>query len=130
MVTHLDDRELAIKAAPGIVIKDGTIKVIHGEGMPTYKNPFEKGRLFISFKVCLRLSWSFVLIFFNQVVFPPNNFATPEQLAALEKLLPARPSHPAPGPDAEENLLQEHDPDTSDFGKVQMPSSLCQPHVI
>ena len=102
VVTHLDDRELAVKAQPGTIIKDGSIKIIQGEGMPTYKNPFEKGRLFIQFKVA----------------FPPNNFTSPENLLALEKLLPPRPARPAPSPDAEETILQEYDPDTSDFGKV------------
>jgi len=101
-VTHLDDRQLLVSAPPGLVVKDGAIKIIHSEGMPTYKNPFEKGRLFISFKV----------------IFPPNNFATPEQLLALEKLLPPRPAPPVISADAEETVLHEYEPEShAEFGK-------------
>ena len=72
--------------------------------MPTYKNPFEKGRLFISF----------------HVDFPANNFATPEALLALEKLLPPRPAQAAIPIDAEETVLQEYDPEAHEFGKVSL----------
>jgi len=48
---HLDGRVLLIKSAPGQIIKPGETKVIDGEGMPHYKNPFEKGRLIIKFDV-------------------------------------------------------------------------------
>lgn len=40
-------------------------KVIHGEGMPTYKNPFVKGDLIVRFNV----------------EFPEDGFATEQQLA-------------------------------------------------
>ena len=39
----------------------GDIKVVLGEGMPFYKNPFEKGRLIIKFSVSLQLMISLVL---------------------------------------------------------------------
>ena len=32
---------------PGEVIKSGDLKMVRGEGMPQYRNPFEKGRLII-----------------------------------------------------------------------------------
>ena len=35
----------------GEVIKTGDLKCVYGEGMPTYKNPFEKGKLIVQFKV-------------------------------------------------------------------------------
>ncbi len=35
----------------GEVIKQSDLKVIPGEGMPQYKNPFEKGNLIIQFVV-------------------------------------------------------------------------------
>ena len=35
----------------GEVIKTGDFRAVHGEGMPQYRNPFEKGRLIISFNV-------------------------------------------------------------------------------
>ena len=31
----------------GEVIKSGDLKMVSGEGMPQYRNPFEKGRLII-----------------------------------------------------------------------------------
>merc|ERR1711936_173664 len=50
-VTTLDDRTLIIQTVPGEVIKTGDLKCVYGEGMPTYKNPFEKGKLIIQCKV-------------------------------------------------------------------------------
>ena len=47
----LDDRTLLIQTVSGEVIKNGDIKCVYGEGMPTYRNPFEKGKLIIQFSV-------------------------------------------------------------------------------
>jgi DnaJ family protein A protein 2 len=51
VVTHLDGRKLIIKNRPGEIIKpvvEGRgLKAVKGEGMPTLKNPFVKGNLFI-----------------------------------------------------------------------------------
>ena len=41
-IKTLDNRTLHFTVLPGEVISDGTIKVIHGEGMPTRRNPSEK----------------------------------------------------------------------------------------
>lgn len=114
IITHLDDRQLVINNLPGVVIKSGDMKCIDGEGMPIYKNPIEKGNLFIKFNV----------------VFPPDNFASVEKLQALEKILPARPPAPKPGPDAEDVTLttsfrppgastgrQAHNDDDEDEGR-------------
>ena len=46
----------------GVIL--GTIKVVKGEGFPHYRNPFEKGDLLVKF----------------DVIFPPQNFATSQQL--------------------------------------------------
>ncbi|KAI1285453.1 DnaJ -like protein subfamily A member 2 [Halotydeus destructor] len=75
---HLDGRELVIKSIPGEIVTPGSVKGVTGEGMPMYRNPFEKGNLYIKF----------------DVEFPENQFATKEQLESLEKLLPPRPSAP------------------------------------
>ena len=56
------------------MIKDGVIKCVMGEGMPTYKNPFEKGRLVISFTV----------------KFPEDNWIDPSEISKLEQYLPPR----------------------------------------
>merc|ERR1712154_533901 len=50
-VNTLDDRTLIIQTIPGECIKTGDLKCVFGEGMPTYRNPFEKGKLIIQFKV-------------------------------------------------------------------------------
>lgn len=51
VIKQLDGRELVITALPGEVTKHGEVKCIYNEGMPQYKNPFEKGRLIIQFNV-------------------------------------------------------------------------------
>ena len=51
VVKHLDGRELNITNPPGRIIKPGDVKGITGEGMPFYKNPFEKGNLYVKFDV-------------------------------------------------------------------------------
>jgi len=48
---HLDGRQLLISSSEGSIIKPGDKKVIVNEGMPTYKNPFNTGRLVIEFDV-------------------------------------------------------------------------------
>ena len=55
----------------GEVIKTGDLKSVQGEGMPQYRNPFEKGRLIIQFNV----------------VFPDS--LDPTMAQALSKILPA-----------------------------------------
>ncbi|XP_053677174.1 dnaJ homolog subfamily A member 1 [Anopheles nili] len=51
VITTLDKRSLVIHAMPGEVIKHESLKCIQDEGMPQWKNPFEKGRLIIQFRV-------------------------------------------------------------------------------
>lgn len=101
VITHLDERQVLIQTNPGQVIKDGAIKIVYGEGMPQYRNPFEKGRLFINFKV----------------VFPANNFASADALKQLEAILPARPPAPTITGDVDETELQEYDPEGREFGR-------------
>jgi len=50
-VKTLDERTLVIQTVRGEVIKSGDLKMVRGEGMPQYRNPFEKGRLIIQFNV-------------------------------------------------------------------------------
>lgn len=66
-------------------MKHNEVKCIMNEGMPQYKNPFEKGRLIVQFTV----------------KFPSSNFIMPEKLLELEMLLPPRPVVQI-SPDAEE----------------------------
>jgi len=69
-IKTLDDRTLVIQTVRGEVIKTGDLKQIQGEGMPMYRNPFEKGRMILQFNV----------------VFPPS--MEPSMAEALAKVLP------------------------------------------
>ena len=71
-IKTLDDRSLVITAIPGEVTKHGDVKAVLNEGMPQYKNPFEKGRLIIQF-----------LVNFPETI-------PPEMAVELEKQLPQR----------------------------------------
>lgn len=91
VIKTLDQRDLVITSLPGEVIKDKEIKCIIGEGLPEYKNPFEKGRLIIQFNVIF-----------------PNAIPT-ELVSSLEQCLPPRPQIEIPIT-AEECMLSEYDP--------------------
>lgn len=88
VITTLDDRQLLVSTIPGEVIKHGDLRCIMGEGMPTYKNPFEKGKMIIEFNV----------------VFPESLEA--EAVAQLERYLPARPEEKIPEVIEEVSLSQ------------------------
>uniref|UniRef100_A0A1B6JQ81 Chaperone DnaJ C-terminal domain-containing protein n=1 Tax=Homalodisca liturata TaxID=320908 RepID=A0A1B6JQ81_9HEMI len=95
VVKHLDGRDLLVNHPTGQIVKPGTIKGIAGEGMPHYKNPFEKGNLYIKF----------------DVTFPDNHFTSETKLQELESILPPRPQVTLPPlEDLEEVDLQEYDP--------------------
>lgn len=72
---HLSGDYIKIKVSPGQVISPGMLKVVEGQGMPTYKYS-SHGNLFLKFKI----------------KFPPNNFASAEKLKLLESILPPRTS--------------------------------------
>ena len=46
------------------VWSSGSVKCVMEEGMPTYRNPFQKGNLYVKF----------------EITFPPNKFANENQL--------------------------------------------------
>lgn len=51
VIKHLDGRSLVLNHPAGEVISPGMIRAIQKEGMPIYKNPFEKGNLYVKFDV-------------------------------------------------------------------------------
>lgn len=51
VVKTLDDRNIVVSTKLGQVIKHGSTKMIEGEGFPTHRDPFNKGRLIIVFNV-------------------------------------------------------------------------------
>ena len=50
-LTHLDNRVLKIEVPAGTVTMHDSVKLIKGEGMPQHGNIFNKGGLFVHFKV-------------------------------------------------------------------------------
>jgi len=78
VVNHLDSRTLLVKTNDGDIIKPGDVRVIDREGMPTHKQPFNKGNLYIKFNI----------------KFPENNTISKQQIKTLEGVLP--PRNPAP----------------------------------
>lgn len=70
-IKHLDDRALLVNLVPGEVIKHGELKVIRGQGMPSYRH-HEPGDLYVRV----------------QVQFPDR--IDPAVVPALESALPPR----------------------------------------
>lgn len=91
-IQTLDNRTLVIQTVPGEVVKNGDIKCVYSEGMPTYRNPFEKGRLIIQFTV----------------QFPER--LEPAVAEKLEKILPAK-EEPIIPDDHDEVDLNDYDPE-------------------
>jgi DnaJ family protein A protein 2 len=99
-IEHLDDRWISIDIIPGEVIAPGTIKVVRGQGMPSYRH-HDFGDLYIRFNVK-----------FPEKLGSEEKPFTEEQIKALEGILPTR-VEPTPIPaDAmtEDFVLEELDP--------------------
>lgn len=117
VIKTLDDRDLVITSLPGEVIKSGDVKFIQNEGMPQYKNPFEKGRLIIQFLVN----------------FPAT--IDPAIIPQLEQCLPPRDEIMIPD-NAEEAMLVDMDPNQQrresrkqyDFDESCGNRVQCAPH--
>ncbi|KAG8176025.1 hypothetical protein JTE90_022862 [Oedothorax gibbosus] len=90
-IKTLDNRQLVITCIPGEVVKHQSLKCVLNEGMPQYKNPFEKGKLIIQFLVD----------FPDQI-----HHGSVEE---LEKILPPRPEYILPD-DADEVPLSDITP--------------------
>ncbi|XP_048014827.1 dnaJ homolog subfamily A member 4 isoform X1 [Megalobrama amblycephala] len=88
----LDNRSLLIHSSPGQVIKPNDLKCIYNEGMPLYREPYEKGLLIIQF----------------EIEFPDKHWLPEHMLPDLERLLPVR-DHVMMSDDMEEVDLCEVD---------------------
>ncbi|KAI9700502.1 MAG: Type I HSP40 co-chaperone [Bogoriella megaspora] len=82
-VEHLDDRWLSVEVAPGEVISNGDVKVIRGQGMPSYRH-HDFGNLYLKF----------------EVKFPSHIELNPADKEALERILGPRSEHAQPPADA------------------------------
>jgi len=105
-IEHLDERWLTVEILPGEVISPGEIKVIRGQGMPSYRH-HDFGNLYVQFDVK----------FPEKLSGPPDENGyptslTPEQIKALESVLPPRMPQNVPPPDAmtEDYPLEKVDP--------------------
>lgn len=92
-IEHLDDRWLTVNIFPGDPITPGAIKVVKGQGMPSFRH-HDFGNLYIKF----------------DVKFPDKTQL--QNLELLEQVLPPRPQQPAPVGDAmvEDYDLEDVDP--------------------
>jgi DnaJ family protein A protein 2 len=106
-VTHLDGRKIIVKSQPGEIIRpDGGsatepfVKCVEDEGMPKKGSPFEKGRLFIYFRI----------------VFPSQGSLSASAIKALKTALPA-PTPPEPYDPDETEVVHADLVDLQDFGK-------------
>ncbi|GFV74945.1 dnaJ homolog subfamily A member 2 [Trichonephila clavipes] len=98
LLQQLPHEEMAVifvRQVPGEVIQPGCIKGVAHEGMPVYKNPFEKRNLYIKFSI----------------TFPENHFTDVANLKVIERLRPPRPVFKMPtGDNVEEADLHDYDP--------------------
>jgi len=105
-IEHLDDRWLTVEILPGEVIAPGEVKVIRGQGMPSYRH-HDFGNLYVQFDVQ-----------FPERLNGPKDAdgypttMTPAQVKALESVLPARAPQHIPPSDAmtEDYQLEKVDP--------------------
>lgn len=84
--------------------------------MPQYKNPFEKGNLYVNINV----------------TFPNNYFTTIDKIKILESVLPPRPPFTAPsGENVEEVDLMDYDPhlDRNSYSRREAYASDDEDHV-
>mmetsp|Transcript_4069 Transcript_4069/g.7605 ORF Transcript_4069/g.7605 Transcript_4069/m.7605 type:complete len:421 (+) Transcript_4069:43-1305(+) len=97
LVTHLDGRKLLVTSKPGEVLRPDSgqgepfVKCVHDEGMPKQGSPFEKGKLFIYFRIA----------------FPPPGSLGEAELAQLRKVLPGPEPLPPHDPEAVETHTTE-----------------------
>ncbi|TDG42639.1 hypothetical protein AWZ03_010935 [Drosophila navojoa] len=111
---HLNGRQVCMTTKPGEVLRHNNIKMMKGIGMPVFSKPEDHGDLFVQFKV----------------KFPPDGFATPEQLATLETVLPPRVKIPAPAGAQHVEMTdytpQPRLPDTDDEDEAHFNGVQCQ----
>lgn len=93
VIKTLDDRRLVVKPKPGEVIKPDDLRVIPNEGMPRYRNPFEKGRLIIKFNVVFPNYLDEATVEKLRSILPRSNTETIEPEEDFVELLPYEESN-------------------------------------
>ncbi|XP_040189715.1 dnaJ homolog subfamily A member 1-like [Rana temporaria] len=92
-VQTLDGRTILVTSQPGEVIRPDETKCILKEGMPKYRDPFEKGNLIIQFKV----------------KFPKPGWIPADRLQELQELFPLKSKPNLPDITEDVNLT-DYDP--------------------
>ncbi|KAF2146632.1 uncharacterized protein K452DRAFT_241568 [Aplosporella prunicola CBS 121167] len=101
-IEHLDERWLTVELIPGEVISPGDVKVVRGQGMPSYRH-HDFGNLYIQFDVK----------FPERIAGPDGTSMPDEDRQALERILgPRKVEAPTPPADAmtEDFQLDNVDP--------------------
>ena len=91
-IKHLDDRILEASLLPGQIIRPDDLRILRNEGMPTHRQPFNRGDLFVRFDIA----------FPNSATWSLN----PEKISQLEALLPARVSASSKAPAASDEVSE------------------------
>ncbi|EPS28030.1 hypothetical protein PDE_02975 [Penicillium oxalicum 114-2] len=99
-IEHLDDRWLTVNIAPGEVIVPDAIKVIHGQGMPSFRH-HDFGNLYIKF----------------DVKFPEKDQL--QNLELLEQVLPPRVQQNQPPADAMVEDFELEDIDSTENSQAR-----------
>ncbi|KAL1992593.1 hypothetical protein VTN49DRAFT_4625 [Thermomyces lanuginosus] len=99
-IEHLDDRWLSVNIPPGETITPGAIKVIKGQGMPSYRH-HQFGDLYIQF----------------DIKFPKGHELRNVHL--LEQVLPPRPQQPLPPQDCMVEDFELEDVDPNQHARAQ-----------
>lgn len=100
LLTHLDGRGVHVASPPGKTIKPGATIVLRGEGMPVYKNPDQKGNLYVMLEIDM----------------PDEDWLRAVDKAAVERLLPPKKPEMDPRPEIVDEVPFE-ETDMADFGE-------------
>jgi len=102
-VEHLDDRWLAVDILPGEVISPGSIKMIRGQGMPSFRH-HDCGNMYIQF----------------DVKFPEKNWTIDEAVFdTIKAILPETVPKVQPPPDTVVEPVDLEDVDASQQARAQ-----------
>lgn len=100
LVNHLDGRGLRVSSPPGRVINPRQSIVLHGEGMPVYKTPDERGNLYVILDIEM----------------PDQQWMRTIDRTALEALLPPKKTDVEPRPAVVDEAEYEES-DMVEFGE-------------
>lgn len=92
-IKHLDERVLVVTLVPGEIIKDGDLKVIHGQGMPSVRH-HEPGDLYVKIAVKFPDHIDPELIPHLEAALPPRKpMEKLDKNAVIEEVVLAEPDH-------------------------------------